>query len=94
MLTLSRVGWLGPRCNWETRTEGAVQSITVALLMVNLTELIRIFLWFLPDTVCGHGVVLLCCCFFVVVCFPFVLLWFLQSVCKPFTCLDEETDQK
>lgn len=34
---------------------GAVLSVTVATLMLNLLELIRIFLWFLPDTVSGHG---------------------------------------
>ena len=68
------------------------------MLMVNLMELIRIFLWFLPDTVSGHGVVLLCfVCFFLFVCFSvfcFVLLCFVQSVCRLCIGLDKETDQK
>lgn len=34
------------------------------MLMVNLLEFVCIFLWFLPDTVSGHGVVLLCAFFF------------------------------
>lgn len=58
------------------------------MLMVNLMELIRIFLWFLPDTVSGHGVVLLCR-----FSFSFVLLGFLQSMCRLCCCLNEEADQ-
>ena len=50
------------------------------MLMVNLLEFVCIFLWFLPDTVSGHGVVLLCA-FFFFFCFAlFCLVLFSQYV--------------
>lgn len=51
-----------------------------AALAVHLPELMRIFLWFLPDMVCGHGVASLC----LFVCLlPLVLPCFLPWVVSP-----------
>lgn len=51
-----------------------------AALAVHLPEFTRIFLWFLPDTVCGHGVASLC----LFVCLlPLVLPCFLPWVVSP-----------
>ena len=59
------------------------------MLMVNLMELICVFLWFSPDTVSDHGLVLLCAFFFYLLLFclvsfsqyvGFALVWIKKQI--------------